>query len=143
MVAKLDPERRLICILEEISRQLLSIKIQEIKKVESLDLSLNHFHYIDVIHQMGSPTFSELAVQLGISKPTVTAFVNKLIRLNIVEKVQSKEDRRVFRIKLKARGKKISTAYEAALLNFVNHIRKKIPPARYADFVQLLEQIPG
>ena len=72
------------------------------------DLSMRQLLYLEAIAKLKNPTFSELADNLAVTKPSVTAIVQKLIRMGYVEKVQSQEDRRVFHIVLKERGQQFT-----------------------------------
>lgn len=62
------------------------------------ELSMRQLLYLNTILQMGHPTFSDLAKELSVSKPSVTAIVGTLIKKGFVEKVQDHEDLRTFHI---------------------------------------------
>ena len=52
--------------------------------------------YLSAISQAGRTTVSDLAASLGVTKPTVSVRVNKLVEEGYVKKVRSEEDGRVF-----------------------------------------------
>ncbi|MBA4383831.1 MAG: hypothetical protein C0410_03780 [Anaerolinea sp.] len=62
------------------------------------ELSMRQMLYLNTIIRMGHPTFSDLARELNVSKPSVTANVGTLIRKGYVAKVQDHEDLRSFHI---------------------------------------------
>lgn len=140
MSVRSNEEKRLVQVVEGISRELLALKLQECKKVDSMDLSMSHFQYIETIRHLGQPTLSELATGLGVSRPAVTAFVNKLITLDIVKKEQSPEDRRSFTIQLTPRGIKLAAAYEKALIGFAATVKKGLTASEFSSLVLLLEK---
>lgn len=83
------------------------IKFREKACEEELsDITINQCYYLDAIHRLGNPPFSELAKELKVSKASVTAAINKLINLDYVYKVRSDEDRRTYNIYLSEKGKK-------------------------------------
>ena len=77
-------------------------------------LTIHQFQYIDAIHQLGEPAITEIADKLKITKASVTTGINKLVDLGYVIKTQSREDRRVFHVRLtKAGGQLIKAKYQA------------------------------
>ena len=65
--------------------------------------------YLSAISQAGRTTVSDLAVSLGVTKPTVSVRVNKLVEEGYVTKERSKEDGRVFWLTL---SDKMKVAYD-------------------------------
>ena len=63
--------------------------------------------YVDAIHRLGNPNLGEIAQALKLSKPSVTAIVEKLAGKGYVRKFQSDEDRRSFHVHLSAKGRKL------------------------------------
>jgi DNA-binding MarR family transcriptional regulator len=69
------------------------------------ELSLRQVLYMETIARLEHPSFSELADEMGITRPSVTTLVAKLIRNGFVQKVQDGEDRRSFHIVLTEKGR--------------------------------------
>lgn len=57
-----------------------------------------------VVLKHGPARMSEIGRQMGISKPYMTALVNKLISEGLVERVRSSDDRRVVNVKITEAG---------------------------------------
>jgi DNA-binding MarR family transcriptional regulator len=76
------------------------------------NLSMRQMLYLETIEQLDRPTFSELAEKLAITKPSVTAIVKKLMKMNYVKKVQSKEDLRVYHIVLTPKGERFTEMHD-------------------------------
>lgn len=68
------------------------------------DLSMRQMLYLETIAALNQPTFSELAEELKVTKPSVTAIIKKLIKMKYVKKVQSAQDLRVHHIVLDTKG---------------------------------------
>ena len=70
-------------------------------------LQVNQLHYLKVIDSTFEMTFGKFAEMLAVTKPSVTEIVNKLIKLNVVEKSRCERDKRIFYIKLTEKGRNI------------------------------------
>lgn len=77
-------------------------------KLGMSDLQLNQLHYLKIIDRTGDMTFGKFAEILKVTKPSVTEIVNKLIRLDVVEKTRCDRDKRKFYIKLTEKGRNIA-----------------------------------
>jgi DNA-binding MarR family transcriptional regulator len=77
-------------------------------------LTISQFQYIDAIDGLGTPTITDIANRLKITKASVTTGINRLIALGYVVKTQSEEDKRVFHVSLsKAGGELVQAKYQA------------------------------
>ena len=68
------------------------------------ELSMRQVLYLNTIIRLEHPTFSDLAKELNVSKPSVTANVSSLIRKGYVQKVRDDEDLRSYHIILTQKG---------------------------------------
>jgi DNA-binding MarR family transcriptional regulator len=71
------------------------------RRDHSFGLSYHSLLYLNIIASMPGCTVSRLADMLGITTPGITEKVNGLVRKGLVEKTQSEEDHRVFRLNLR------------------------------------------
>jgi DNA-binding MarR family transcriptional regulator len=117
---------------------------------ESLDdksgysrLTISQFQYIDAIHELGQPTFSEIGRELGITKASVTAGINKLIDLGYVIKTQSNLDKRVFHASLTATGKSLIKAKYKALKQYGEFIAAALTEEEARQFELTLTKLVG
>jgi DNA-binding MarR family transcriptional regulator len=74
---------------------------------EANKFSNNDYYYLLVIQSLQRPNFSQIAERLSVTKPAVSAIIRKLIHMNLVEKSQSKEDKRMYYVELTEKGKHI------------------------------------
>ncbi|MCJ7435185.1 MAG: MarR family transcriptional regulator [Anaerolineales bacterium] len=88
------------------------MEAQAIGQDQFAELSMRQVYYLETILRMESPTFSDVAQNLDITKPSVTAIVEKLIRKGYVEKVQSDKDRRTYHIVPTAKAVEFSRLHE-------------------------------
>lgn len=69
--------------------------------------SNNDYYYLLVIHSLQKPNFSQIAEKLSLTKPAISAIIRKLIQMNLVNKIQSQEDKRIYNVELTAKGRSI------------------------------------
>ena len=84
--------------IEIASSLLAELEAQAFQEEGFSELSMRQVHYLNTIMRLGHPTFSDLARELGVTKPSVTAIVSTLTRKGYVQKVQDHEDRRAYHI---------------------------------------------
>lgn len=60
---------------------------------------------LGVLLHHGPMTMSEIGSKMGISKPYTTVLVDRLIKKGLVERVPSKDDRRIVNIRVRTAGK--------------------------------------
>ena len=129
---------KLADIIEILSKRFLNYKIHELEKYNAENINVNFFQYIDVIGDMEAPTYGELAQKLNLSKPAITAIVNKLIKQNLVYKEQSMTDKRTFYIKLTKNGLKIVNSCRLAHNALEKYIAEKPTQEEYKPLVHIL-----
>ena len=129
---------KLADIIEILSKRFLNYKIHELEKYHAENINVNFFQYIDIIGDMEAPTYGELAQKLNLSKPAITAIVNKLIKQNLVYKEQSMTDKRTFYIKLTKNGLKIFNSCRLAHNDLEKYIAEKLTEEEYKQLVHLL-----
>ena len=62
--------------------------------------SNNDYYYLLVIHSLQKPNFSQIAENLSLTKPAVSAIVRKLINMKLV-------DKRIYNVVLTTKGRSI------------------------------------
>ena len=95
-----------------ISRLMGEMEAEAFEQEGFSNLSMRQLLYLETIAQMERPTFSELADQLDVTKPSVTALVKKLMKMGYVKKVQSQEDLRVYHIVLTTKGEQFTKMHD-------------------------------
>lgn len=94
--------------IDVLTRKIEEIEADVIENSELTKLSRRQIYYLDIINQMKNPTLGELALKLGLSKPSITVIVEKFVESGYIEKVKSDADRRVSHIHLGDKGKVIA-----------------------------------
>lgn len=89
------------------------IEEEELKKSRFKDLTVKEMHAIDAITIHGQLTVSQVAQKLHLSRATITATVDRLVRKGYATRVRDQKDRRVVRLSLTKKGKLLCRAYHA------------------------------
>jgi DNA-binding MarR family transcriptional regulator len=64
------------------------------------NFNMNDYYYLTSIYQLGTPKLGELATKLNLTKPAISALVKRLEKNELIVKIQSKEDKRVYFLNL-------------------------------------------
>lgn len=107
------------------------------------ELSMRQVFYLETIARLEHPSFSELADALGITRPSVTALVGKLIRSGLVQKVQDGEDRRSFHIILTQKGQQFTHVHENMHQQIVQALISHLDEAEIEQIAALLNKAIG
>ncbi len=102
------------------------------------ELSMRQMLYLNTIIRMGHPTFSDLARELNVSKPSVTANVGTLIKKGYVEKVQDHEDLRSFHIVTTQKALDFDELHQNVHKNLAHHLSAQLNPDEIEQLAMLL-----
>ncbi len=116
---------------------------QAFQKEGFADLSMRQVSHLEAIIRLGHPSFGELARELGITRPSVTALVGKLARGGYVEKVQDPEDRRSFHIVLTEKGKAFTKVHQKLHRSIAKALTARLEAAEIERLTVLLRKITG
>lgn len=135
-------------ITSEINNFYYRMALHELQMMNEGDyyngLSYNSILYINVIALMEEDcTVSGLAEALKVTKSAVTLKVNELVRQGAVERVQSEEDRRVYRLKLTPGMRRTVGLYDQVFDRIGSEIRKKYSEEELKLFGEILHTISG
>jgi len=97
----------LLELIEIITKLINDLEAQFVKKYLEEGFTARQIVYIDTINRLDNPNLGEIAKALKLSKPSVTAIVDKLASKGYIKKFQSDEDRRSFHVHLSTKGKNL------------------------------------
>ncbi len=89
---------------------IMQVEEKNLKHVGQGELSIAEFHTLECIGngEDNRRTVGEIAEALGVTVPTVTVCVNKLVKKGYVTKTKSERDARIAIIELTASGQKMN-----------------------------------
>jgi DNA-binding MarR family transcriptional regulator len=105
------------------------------------DLTMKQVYYLETLGQMDGPTYGMFATKLGLSKPSVTAIANKLIKGGYVQAAPDKDDKRSSRISLTRRGGEINKIHRDMHGRFAQHIATVLDEEEQRAFASALNKI--
>jgi len=100
----MDEKRIVLDTVEMISQLMGTLESQAFELEGFSEITMSQMHYLETIGLMVNPTFGELADQLNVTRPSVSAIVKKLIQTGYLEKIQSTQDGRVYTLHLTEKG---------------------------------------
>lgn len=124
------------------ARLISAFEAKAVHDTELMALSVRQLLYLEMVTQMaGGPTFSDLAERLGVSRPSVTAIVGKLIQKGLLQKEQSREDKRVYHIIPTKKGKELAELHTGHHRRIAHHFMQVLDEREIAELVQLLRKV--
>lgn len=111
-------------LLVDTYRQISKIEEQAIHQTGRTDLSISELHLLEAVgkDKEKGRTISDIAQSQGITLPSVTAAVNKLVKKGYVEKVKALHDGRVVYVKLTRLGRKMDAGHRYFHENMVRNV---------------------
>jgi MarR family transcriptional regulator, 2-MHQ and catechol-resistance regulon repressor len=111
------------------------------RSVAALDIGLSDFMILEALLHKGPLTMSELCEAALITNASMTAAIDRLEQRAFVERVASKEDRRVRRAQLTAQGATLIRRLYARHERDLDEVMSAIPAAQRADLRRGLKTI--
>jgi DNA-binding MarR family transcriptional regulator len=131
----------LIELVEIITKLFGDLEAEFIKSYQDEGFTARQIVYIDTIHALGNPNLGEIAKKLELSKPSVTAIVDKLESKGYIDKFQSDEDRRSFHVHLSEKGKNLVKMHNETHNKIVDMIQKNLDDEELETLVTLLNKV--
>ncbi|WP_445491188.1 MarR family winged helix-turn-helix transcriptional regulator [Niallia sp. 03133] len=90
--------------------------------IGSTEISLIQSHILFEIDKRHNPSMQEISEVLGIDITTFSRQIQTLIKMELVEKRQSIQDKRVYELHLTTQGKIIATSIDTQMNQFLNEV---------------------
>jgi len=111
-------------------------------KCEALgELSIPQYHTIMVVRTRGQITMTELSDQLGVSPPSASAMVDRLVGKGILIREHSREDRRKVVVRISPQAQKDIEGVEDTILRSFVELVEKIGPETARKWCEVLERV--
>jgi len=124
-------------------------KLGEITKKIQTDLlngelkeyTLRQLYYIELIDKKEGISVSEISKTFEVKNSTVSVAINQLIELDIVTKIQSNTDKRIYFLKLTPKGKNIMKIHEQAHKNTIKKLLESLNQNEVNNFIKIVNKI--
>jgi DNA-binding MarR family transcriptional regulator len=131
----------LVELIEIITKLIGDLESEFIKKYQEEGFTARQISYIDTINMLGNPNLGEIAKALNLSKPSVTAIVDKLESKGYIEKFQSDEDRRSFHVHLSTKGKNLVKLHGETHNKIVEMLQNNLDSKDLKNLVTILNKV--
>jgi DNA-binding MarR family transcriptional regulator len=99
-------------ILVDLFHDILEIEEKSITTRTNPSITVNEMHIIEMIGIGQARSMGEIARDLGITLPSLTSGINRLVKKGYVDRKRTEEDRRVVKAELTKSGIAIYRAHE-------------------------------
>ncbi len=124
-------------IREKVNKLIISEMVQN--GVEGIVTS--HGDIIYALYTNKKMTMAEIAEKIGKDKSTVTALIDKLVKLEYVAKERNEQDTRVTYVTLTAKGKELEPIFESISAKILNVFYQGISEKEKEELTQILTRI--
>lgn len=135
-------ERGIIKKFDEITRLLMkTFHASGAAYLSGLDLTIQQFAVLNIIHHLDCPKMTELAAELNVTMGNVTALADRLIKQKYINRQADASDRRVVRVGLTARGKDLIQRAEERKRKTMELMLNKLAPADRHQLLKIMEKL--
>jgi DNA-binding MarR family transcriptional regulator len=129
-------------VLVDTFRLILKVEEQMLKSAGRMNLSINEIHLIEAVgKQKEGRTISELAVEIGITLPSVTVAINRLMKKDYVQKTKREGDGRMVYVTLTRAGEKINHVHRYFHKQMIRDIAHELSPDEQLVFLKGMNRI--
>lgn len=125
-------------IFSAVVQEILELKL--LREVSPSPLSLSQFHLLKLIALNGQHQVGQVADFLGVSAPAASKNIDKLERLGLVAREQSRGDRRATLLASSRKGRQLVQRYEDLKAERLQPILQSFNTQDLRRLTQLLEQ---
>ncbi len=132
-----QPAVRLLHLFERLRPQVLG---PALSRLHMLELSPSHLRVLRSLHHGQALAMKDLADQLCIKPPSLTALTRRLVATGLVARRPHTEDSRVVLVELTAEGQALYAALYAEQLERMRSLLKRLSLIEQAHLLDLLER---
>jgi len=108
---------------------------------EKKQFNITDYYYLTTIYNMDNPNLGEVAEKLKLTKPAISALVKRMIKNELIEKIQSNEDGRIYYLKVTEKGIKIIEGDNAVYSKLTGLISEIISEKQLKELDTLLDKV--
>ena len=112
-----------------------------VAKLHNCPQSPAQLHVLGVLAESGPGTVSSLAARLGISAPSTSAVVDRMVEAGLVERTRSEEDRRVVSVTISPSGREVIEQVIGGRREMLERVLGQLNEKELADTVRILQRL--
>jgi DNA-binding MarR family transcriptional regulator len=128
--------------MNELIDQLFNVikMIKENFRSHSLaEVSFGQLKTLHFIKSKTNPSMKDLAEELGITPPSTTSLIDQFVLHGLVKRVYGKDDRRLVRLALTAKGKAYLLEHYKNMTEKIKHLLASLDERQIKNFQEILE----
>lgn len=133
--------RDTISLISKIRGKANQFIISEMSKHGIDGIVTSHGDIINALYNKPKLTMAEIAKSIGRDKSTVTALVDKLVKLGYVTKERDTEDTRVVYVALTRKGNELKPIFEAISNELLNTFYQGVSESEKEELTRILNKI--
>ena len=137
----MDERNVVLDTVEMISQLMGELESKAFEQEGFSDITMNQMLYLEAVARLRQPTFGDIAEDLGVTRPSVSGSVNKMIKMGYLAKVQSDQDGRVFFIHLTGKGRRFNDLHSEVHQILARRITENLNPFEIEELADLLAKI--
>jgi DNA-binding MarR family transcriptional regulator len=98
-------------------------------------------HVLGVLREVAPITVSQLASRLGISPPSTSSMVDRMVDAGLIERARSEEDRRIVTVWLTPAGEAALDEAIGGRRGMLERVLGRLGPAELRDTVRVLRRL--
>jgi len=131
-------------VLVDTFRLISKVEEQMLRSSGKMNLSISEVHLIEAVGKdKEGRTISEIADGLGITLPSVTIAINRLLKKGYVQKTKKEGDGRMVFVTLTEAGKKINRVHKYFHRQMIREISRELSQDEKLIFLKGVERING
>ena len=111
-----------------------------VSRLSDLNLSLTHIRALRLLASADSLAMKDLAEQLCLTPPSVTAATRRLIQSGLIDRAAHAEDSRVALLSITSAGQKLLDEISREQLSQMDLLLQGLAPEEQEQFLKLLER---
>jgi DNA-binding MarR family transcriptional regulator len=133
--------RDAISLISKIRQKVNGFIVSEISQNGIEGIVVSHGDIIYALFAKEKLTMAEIAEKIGKDKSTVTALVDKLVRLGYVTKERDTEDTRVVYVTLTTKGHELEPVFETISHEMLNVFYSNVSEEEKEELIRILSKI--
>lgn len=130
-----------IAISRLISETAMLLKHNMMKGLEDTGVTAPQGMVLGTLSKLGQIKISELSERLGLSNSTVSGIVDRLEKLQFVERIRSEEDRRVVYVRLTSKFQEMHKGFHVKAEENIASIAAKADPEELSKIIEGLDTL--
>ncbi len=124
-------------------RSILRLEEEMLHRISVDKLSINELHMLEAVARTDNPgrSITDIARELGITLPSVTAAINKLEHKRFVSKQRSEQDKRVVIVQLTDMGRRAEAMHRFFHRQMVNKVSQGLSEDQREALLQGLHNL--